>query len=221
MTVTARRRIRWLVVLGGLILLVAAWPQVVTLMAAMRTVLTMALAAGAHEVTPERLAAGRRAAAAAVAESAAGGGFALVVEKSSYTLVVYQEGQELRRLPVELGLDPRAVKQREGDLRTPEGLYRVTWRRERGETDFYRALLLDYPNAEDVAAGRTGSHIEIHGLGSGRRPVEGGRNWTRGCVALANEHVDELFALAAGDEVIGVGTPVAIAWQLAPGPPLS
>ena len=49
-------------------------------------------------------------------------------------------------------------------VRTPEGLYRITWRRELGQTSFYKALLLDYPNGRDRRLGRTGSHIEIHGM---------------------------------------------------------
>jgi hypothetical protein len=46
------------------------------------------------------------------------------------------------------------------------------------------ALVLDYPNAADRSAGRTGSHIWIHGVPPGvaaRPPFS-----TEGCVALAN-----------------------------------
>jgi murein L,D-transpeptidase YafK len=80
-----------------------------------------------------------------------------------------------------------------------------------GQTHYYRALMLDYPNADDRARfqalqrtgqmprnGRIGSNIEIHG--------EGGRSqdWTQGCVALSNDEMDELVSL------VGVGTPVTI-----------
>ena len=76
---------------------------------------------------------------------------------------------------------------------------------------FYKALLLDYPNAEDRAefnrarrsgdlppSAGIGGLIEIHGEG-GR-----GRDWTRGCAAVTNRDMDELFAR------VGVGTPVTI-----------
>jgi murein L,D-transpeptidase YafK len=76
---------------------------------------------------------------------------------------------------------------------------------------FHKALLLDYPNAEDQVefnrAQRTsqlprtaliGGLIEIHGEGGQ------GRDWTRGCVALTNRDIDDLFARVA------VGTPVVI-----------
>jgi len=70
---------------------------------------------------------------------------------------------------------------------------------------------LNYPNDEDRAQfaslrrqGRIPSNaslgglIEIHGEG-GR-----GKDWTKGCVALANNDMDDLFRRAA------VGTPVTI-----------
>ena len=78
-------------------------------------------------------------------------------------------------------------------------------------SNYYKALALNYPNDEDRAefdrlrrAGRIprgtslGGLIEIHGEG-GR-----GRDWTKGCVALANQDMDDLFRR------IGVGTPVTI-----------
>ena len=72
---------------------------------------------------------------------------------------------------------------------------------------FYKALLLNYPNEynwrnfnnainlnlidQDVSIG---GNIEIHGIGTGKRPGKGGRNWTWGCIALSNDDIDDLFA---------------------------
>ncbi len=80
-----------------------------------------------------------------------------------------------------------------------------------GQSKYYRALLLDYPNDADrerfAAAqrrgeiprdARIGGLIEIHGEG-GR-----GQNWTEGCVALSNRDIDDLFPR------VSVGTPVTI-----------
>jgi murein L,D-transpeptidase YafK len=81
----------------------------------------------------------------------------------------------------------------------------------RGQSTYYRAFLLDYPNAEDLKRIRAakdagiipsgagpGALVEIHG--------EGGRgvDWTNGCVAVTNADMDELFRL------VKVGTPVTI-----------
>jgi murein L,D-transpeptidase YafK len=80
-----------------------------------------------------------------------------------------------------------------------------------GSSLYHKALLLDYPNADDRAefalarrrgempmSAGIGGFIEIHGEG-GR-----GRDWTRGCVALTNADMDELFAR------VPIGTPVTI-----------
>ena len=103
------------------------------------------------------------------------------------------------------------MKRRQGDRATPEGRYRIVKKKDRGQSVYHRALLLDYPNAEDrkrFAAAKKrgeiprasviGGLIEIHG--------EGGRgwDWTKGCVALRNDHIDDLFPR------VPVGTPVTI-----------
>jgi len=138
--------------------------------------------------------------------------YAIIVDKSAYTLRVYDGHSLAAQFPVELGGDPVNPKERLGDSRTPEGSYTVTWRRDLGQTIFHRALLLDYPNHTDRRAGRTGSHIEIHGYGSGLRPADGGSNWTDGCIALSNAHMDSLFTLGEGSRRIGNGTPVTIVY---------
>ncbi len=161
-------------------------------------------------VVQQRGAPADRLIAETVAWSRSSGDFAIVVDACSYTLVVFKDGAAVADWPVELGRDPTRPKRRQGDLRTPQGRYRVTWRREIGETRFHRALLLDYPNPDDRRNGLTGGHIEIHGCGSGLRPGEGGANWTLGCVALANSHIDRLFALEEAGKRVREGTPVTI-----------
>ncbi len=109
------------------------------------------------------------------------------------------------------------TKRHRGDKATPEGSYKVTRKRGPGATKYYKALDIDYPNAEDLARFRAakqrgeipagtspGSLIEIHGHG-GR-----GADWTEGCVALRNDHMDKVFAAAQ------VGTPVLIVGALSP-----
>jgi hypothetical protein len=161
-------------------------------------------------VEPARLRLWRHAVERATSWSAEHRDYAIIVDKASYTISVLKDGAEIAAWPVELGPDPVNDKQRQGDLCTPEGLYRITWRRELGQTSFYKALLIDYPNAQDRRHGRTGSHIEIHGKGSGKRPGEGGHNWTLGCIAMSNADIDALFALHDGAKCIRERTLVAI-----------
>ncbi len=138
-------------------------------------------------------------------------GAAVVVDKLDRRCYLLRNGRVAAVFPAELGRNGLADKLYAGDGATPEGRYRIVEKKDRGATRYYRALMLDYPNAADlrefraarrrglVPAGRgVGGLIEVHGHG-GRSS-----NWTSGCVALRNEHMDRLF------EAVAVGTPVTI-----------
>jgi len=68
---------------------------------------------------------------------------------------------------------------------------------------YHKALLLDYPNADDRAESREPGATATCGWSKNRRVIEihgeGGRNqdWTDGCVALANGDMDLVFELRA------------------------
>lgn len=150
----------------------------------------------------------------AVAESLRSGKPVVIVDKLGRRSLLVTAGRVADRYEVEMGGNALADKLYEGDEATPEGPYRVTEKRDRGQTLFYRALMLDYPTEEDrrehaearrqglVPRGRgPGGLIEIHGKG-GR-----GYDWTLGCVALSNDDMDRLFAaVSVGTKVVIVGT---------------
>jgi lipoprotein-anchoring transpeptidase ErfK/SrfK len=136
---------------------------------------------------------------------------AIAVSKADLRLSVYLGGRSVAAYPVTLGINGFRQKLRAGDGATPEGRYRVTAKRGTGETRYYKALLLDYPNAEDrrrfvarrgagALPGRVGlgGLIEIHGGVAD----EAGR--TLGCIGLANRDMDAVF------ERVTTGTPVVI-----------
>ncbi|MDX2217856.1 MAG: L,D-transpeptidase family protein [Burkholderiales bacterium] len=84
-------------------------------------------------------------------------------------------------------------KEREGDQRTPLGVYHVTSSVPREKlTDFYGsgAFPINYPNAWDKANGRNGSGIWLHGTPSDTysRPPRA----SDGCVVLTNEDFQRL-----------------------------
>lgn len=153
------------------------------------------------------------------------------VSKQKKTVYVY-EGTTLRRTyPADFGYNAFADKERRGsttnpdDWRTPEGVFFVV--RKNPHSKYYKAFVLNYPNAEDAERGRQqglisdaeyraivdaerrfdmppmhtalGGWIEIHGDGTGVST-----NWTQGCVAIHNDHIDEMW------EWIEVGTPVLV-----------
>ena len=100
-----------------------------------------------------------------------------------------------------------AAKSREGDQRTPVGVYFVTGRI-KGDAlpDFYGpgALPVNYPNEWDLRAQRTGYGIWIHGVPSdtfSRAPRA-----SDGCMALSNDHIALLLNLPQAKD-----TPVVIA----------
>jgi hypothetical protein len=136
--------------------------------------------------------------------------YGVVVDKTAHKVYLYKDKQLVQTYGCDLGYNSAYQKQFAGDGATPEGMYRVVSVNTKN-SKYYRALLLDYPNAADVQRfndkkrkelisprARMGKWIEIHG--------EGGHNkdWTDGCVALSNGDMDHLMQFA------GVGTPVTI-----------
>lgn len=140
---------------------------------------------------------------------------AIVVSKADRELTLYKSGRKVLSYPVRLGFNGIREKLFQGDGATPEGRYRVVDTRGAGKTQFYRALVLDYPNTEDrrrfrlakqsgkiASAKDIGGQIEIHG-------VEGElMTQTLGCIMLDNPHMAELFARVSS------GTPVTIVGAL-------
>ena len=101
-------------------------------------------------------------------------------------------------------------KERDGDQRTPLGVYFVTEQLDTSRLhDKYgvTAFPLDYPNAWDRRLGRTGDGIWVHGVdpqGGTRPPLD-----TDGCIALPNERL-----LALEKNFAANVTPVLIATEL-------
>ncbi len=101
-------------------------------------------------------------------------------------------------------------KEREGDRKTPLGIYFVTEQLDTTKLhDKYgiTAFPLDYPNAWDRHLGRTGDGIWVHGVdpnGGHRPPLD-----TDGCIALPNERLRALENVFAPNV-----TPVLISKRL-------
>ena len=140
---------------------------------------------------------------------------AIVISKAERSLTLYRSGQKLVSYPVRLGFNGIKEKRYQGDGATPEGRYRIAGKRGRGQTQFYRALLLDYPNQEDrrrflndrkkgkiPALRDIGGQIEIHGVDNELMAQ------TLGCVMLENPQMAALF------ERVDNGTPVTIVGAL-------
>lgn len=158
----------------------------------------------------------KRLASDAIAASR-GGNKVILVDKVAHVLYVYQSGKAIRSYDAEFGPNWMAHKERNGDKATPEGNYQITKEKTRGSTIYHKALLINYPNAEDrqqfamkkkkgllSRSAGIGSLIEIHGNGGK------GFDWTSGCVGLRDRDMDELCRL------VGVGCRVTIVGSIEP-----
>ncbi|MCP3177044.1 L,D-transpeptidase family protein [Desulfuromonas sp. KJ2020] len=125
----------------------------------------------------------------------------ILVEKAARLLTLYRDGERIKSYRISLGGKPVGPKVRQGDLRTPEGRYRIASRNE--QSRFHRALRISYPNTRDLRRAHKmgvspGSDIMIHGLGDrfawlGRQHFLA--DWTEGCIAVTNEEIEEIWRL--------------------------
>ena len=76
-------------------------------------------------------------------------------------------------------------KIREGDRQAPEGFYAITPELMNPRSSYYLSFNLGYPNEFDRAHGRTGAHLMVHGDCS-----------SRGCYAMTDEQIMEIYALS-------------------------
>lgn len=121
---------------------------------------------------------------------------AIVIDTERARLYLYRNDRGTPRFVADyyvshgkLGVD----KYREGDKKTPIGVYRVVASIPRQKlTDFYGsgAFPLDYPNAWDKKRGRNGHGIWLHGTppDTFARPPKA----SDGCVVLANKDLENL-----------------------------
>jgi murein L,D-transpeptidase YafK len=136
----------------------------------------------------------------------------IMVRKQDRRLTVYRGLTRIKSYPVVLGANPRNDKLSQGDLCTPEGVYRVVTKFEHPRWDKF--ILLDYPNTQNwlnfnraKQAGRLsydaqiGGEIGIHGTHDPMMNVMG-ENWTLGCVSLLNHHIEEIYPLVGDNTLV-------------------
>jgi len=124
--------------------------------------------------------------------------------------------------PIGLGFSPVGHKQVEGDGKTPEGLYATS---DKPWSQYYAAIAVHYPSTKDAVAATENSSISPaigrrirRAIESKKKPpqttplggeilIHGGgsaTDWTLGCVAMENDHIDQLRATLPTDMVTEV-----------------
>jgi len=150
----------------------------------------------------------------------------IVIWKSQYTLTLYKGMTPVKTYPAVFGRGyGDGDKRMTGDLRTPEGDFYICTMNP--SKRFYKFMGLSYPGLKHAGYGlqerlitqreydrikkaiderqppiwgtRLGGAIGIHGRteppGPDHQPEA--MNWTEGCIALANNDVDELYSIVA------------------------
>jgi murein L,D-transpeptidase YafK len=134
----------------------------------------------------------------------------VIVQKSQRTLELLRDGKVFERFPIALGRQPGGAKQREGDGRTPEGVYRIDYKSMRSR--YTRALHVSYPDDNDRARAAAmgvdpGGAIFVHGLPPDYGPFDPPRwyrDWTEGCISVGNAAILKIW------DAVPDGTPIEI-----------
>ncbi len=144
----------------------------------------------------------------------------LLIHKEKRSLT-YTDGTVSRDFPIALGFTPTGAKEKQGDGKTPEGVYYIM--NKNPKSSFYLSLGISYPNVDDAKAGLRARLISKtqyaaieKAIRLGRIPpqgtplggaiyIHGGgtqSDWTWGCIALSNEDVTFLYQhVKVGDKV--------------------
>ena len=132
----------------------------------------------------------------------------ILIEKAARRMTLFQNGTPVRRYAIALGFSPLGDKLREGDGKTPEGLFRID--RRNPNSSYTLSLAIDYPQTDDLTRAAAGGYspggdIFIHGQPNrlpDARVIAG--DWTAGCIAVSNAEMREIWA------VTPIGTTVEI-----------
>ncbi len=140
-----------------------------------------------------------------------GGIDAIVVIKKERKMYLYKEGVVTQTIPISLGKNPIGHKQKQGDYRTPEGEFFI--HRKLCSPKYYRSLCISYPRPSDKEDAKrrgvnAGGDITIHAQPKWNEDGHGdsyslSKNWTKGCVAVTNTAMKELwYAVREGVPIV-------------------
>jgi murein L,D-transpeptidase YafK len=128
----------------------------------------------------------------------------ILIVKHERKLYLIHDSFPMRIYRIALGLSPTGAKEHAWDFRTPEGSYVVDFRQE--HSHYFKALHISYPSSADLKRSSAlhrsaGGDIFIHG--EPNRPTKPDtyyktQDWTNGCIALADEDLQELWELTEG-----------------------
>lgn len=134
----------------------------------------------------------------------------ILIEKGARRLTLISQGEALKTYKIALGGNPVGPKERQGDNRTPEGIYVIEGRNP--DSKYHLSLRISYPNEKDRARAKElgvppGGDIMIHGIKNELAWVgeaHSGIDWTKGCVAVTDEEIEEIARVAPNGTVVEI-----------------
>jgi len=134
----------------------------------------------------------------------------ILIEKSARRLMLILQGEVLKTYKIALGGNPIGPKERQGDNKTPEGTYVIDGRNM--DSRFHLSLHISYPNERDKNRAKElgvspGGDIMIHGIKNGFSWVDDAHtavDWTKGCIAVTDEEIEEISKLAPNGTIVEI-----------------
>jgi murein L,D-transpeptidase YafK len=134
----------------------------------------------------------------------------ILIEKSTRRLMLISQGEVLKSYKIALGGNPIGPKERQGDNKTPEGTYVIDARNR--DSRFHLSLRISYPNERDKKRAKElgvspGGDIMIHGIKNGFSWVgdaHSGVDWTKGCIAVTDQEIEEIDKLAPNGTIVEI-----------------
>jgi murein L,D-transpeptidase YafK len=123
----------------------------------------------------------------------------ILIEKEKRLMSLYKTGTLLKQYKIALGFSPEGHKTKQGDGKTPEGIYSIVYKNPK--STYHLSLKISYPSISDVEEAKSknvnpGGDIMIHGVRKNFAWM--GKyhlilDWTRGCIAVSNDEIEEIY----------------------------
>ncbi|MFZ4856954.1 MAG: L,D-transpeptidase family protein [Desulfuromonadaceae bacterium] len=134
----------------------------------------------------------------------------ILVEKKERRLTLISKGEVLKIYKIALGGNPVGPKERQGDNKTPEGTYVIDSKNR--DSRYHLSLHISYPNEKDKKRAKQlgvspGGDIMIHGIKNGFSWVgdlHTGVDWTKGCIAVTDEEIEEIYKLVPNGTIVEI-----------------
>jgi len=134
----------------------------------------------------------------------------VLIKKKERRLTLLSNNEVIKTYKIALGGNPIGPKERQGDNKTPEGTYIIDSRNR--DSGYHLSMHISYPNDKDKMRAKElgvspGGDIMIHGIKNGLSWVGASHaevDWTKGCVAVADEEMEEIYKLVPNGTIVEI-----------------